>query len=76
MFLQMSVCPRGGAVMSLPVWRQGEVYSEGGYVVKGVHHHTPSPELEAAAEAGGTHPTGMHSCLLWLATVFTIVITV
>ena len=31
----------------------------------GVNHpqaDTPSPPPETATEAGGTHPTGMHSC--------------
>ena len=30
------------------------------------HTHLDSPLVEVATEAGGTHPTGMHSCLRFL----------
>ena len=47
MFLQVSVCPRGVPAPGGGIW-SGGVW-------------TP-PTLRATA-AGGTHPTGMHSCL-------------
>ena len=38
---------------------------------KGRHPHgpTPPPSVETATEAGGTHPTGIHSCYV---TSFTV----
>ena len=31
---------------------------------QGRHHHHPHPRPEMATEAGGTHPAGMHSCII------------
>ena len=53
MFLQVSVCPRGG---SLPQCMLG-------YHIPPGSKHPPRPQQTATA-ADGTHPTGMHSCLL------------
>ena len=30
----------------------------------GPRGRTPPPPVEMATEAGGTHPTGMHSCII------------
>ena len=99
MFLQVSVCPQGGACVVVPgggmcgeggvhgeggvcmvkggrVWQRGGVRDEGGHTWrrggmcgkegvcgKGGHvWHAPSPRDTAGHCAGGTHPTGMHSC--------------
>ena len=74
MFSQACVCPRGGGV-SAPggclVW--GGVWSRGCLLLRGsggelVSQHamrqTPPPPGETATAADGTHPTGMHSCLV------------
>ena len=47
-FSQVSVCPRGGGGM----WQTPRWVD------------TPPGQRETANEAGGTHPTGMHSCCL------------
>ena len=55
MFSQASVYPQGWG--GVGVWSQGG----GGGCLVGVR---PPPPLEMATVAVGTHPTGMHSCLL------------
>ena len=51
--LQACVCPQGGCLLrGVPV--SGGVPAPGGCLVE-----TPPP---TATAAGGTHPTGMHSC--------------
>ena len=45
------------------VWRRGGVCGEGGAWQGGVHGMHPPARDKAGHCAGGTHPTGMHSCL-------------
>ena len=42
------------------VWTDGSVDRGYGHVVDGGVH--PPPPLVTATEAGGRHPTGMHTC--------------
>ena len=59
--LQACVCPRGDAC-SRGVPGTGGAWS-GGCMVPGVPGGDPPPPTATAA--GGTHPTGMHSCSLF-----------
>ena len=69
MFLQVCVCPQGGA------WSRGGAWSQGGCLLWGVPalggawggawsrgRRGVDPPPEMATAAGGMHPTGMHSC--------------
>ena len=76
MFSQVSVCPRGGMCgkhaprhtcppgMHAP----GHAHPLGACMPPGMHTsqaRTPQPgTTRCAKQAGGTHPTGMHSCLM------------
>ena len=70
MFLQACVCPQGGGVCSGGVSApRGGVCSRGVGICSGgvsaLHWDTPTPPPgETATAADGTHPIGMHSCLL------------
>ena len=62
MFLHVSVCPHAGGGH---VW-QGDVHA-GGHAWQGACvAHLPADTMTYGQSAGGTHPTGMHSCGLWL----------
>ena len=78
MFLQVSVCPRGGGgkgacsgggclVLGGLLWGVVVVCSGGCLLPRGglVSQHAlrQTPPGETATAADGTHPTGMHSCL-------------
>ena len=52
MFLQVSVCSQGGGGRRTPIWSDNPLAD------------TPHPEMTTAAD--GTHPTGLHSCFLFL----------
>ena len=52
------ICGEGGHTWQREhVWQVGHAWQEGGYAWQGRMHAE-----EMATEAGGTHPTGMHSC--------------
>ena len=55
MFLQVSVCPRGGSPS-----RGSSPFRRGGSPSGGSPFWGGSPSGQCA---GGTHPTGMHSCV-------------
>ena len=57
MFLQASVCPRGGVSASV----HAGIPPPPGADPPGAD--TTPPPGETATAADGTHPTGMHSCL-------------
>ena len=69
MFSQVSVCPRGGVPGQVPPGRctprqvhpQADTLPQAGTPPR----YTPRPQcmLGYCQQAGGTHPTGMHSCL-------------
>ena len=71
MFLQVSVCPgggmhgRGGMCGRGCAWWLGHVgacMGEGACMVGGACVAGGVHAGETATDAGGTHPTGMHSC--------------
>ena len=56
MFSQVSVCPQGGCIRGSGVWGcvwQGHAWQGG---------MPPADTMRYGQRAGGTHPTGMHSC--------------
>ena len=58
---------RGGCLVLGGAWSWG-VPGPGGYLVPGGPGGDPPPNPplpEMATAAGGTHPTGMHSCLIY-----------
>ena len=60
--LQVCVCPqRGGVPGPGGVWHGGGFLYSWGFWSQGVPGGDPPPPTATAA--GGTHPTGMHSCL-------------
>ena len=75
MFLQASVCPRGGGVpgrVGVLVPGVGGAWSGGCLLPRGLLPggvvgipactEADTPQGEMATAADGTHPTGMHSC--------------
>ena len=73
MFSQVSVCPQGGVcgvgtcIARGRAWwgamcGRGGVCGRGACVVGDVHGREACVTAETATAAGGTRPTGMHSC--------------
>ena len=76
MFLQVSICPWWGACMV-----GGHVWQGGACDRGGAWHARPTRNYEIrwyGQRAGGTHPTGMHSCFVLILTklfIFSLYVT-
>ena len=57
MLSQVSVCPQGRGVHPPVVETPGQADTP-------LHGQADAPPRQTATAADGTHPTGMHSCLL------------
>ena len=64
MFLHMSVCPRGGEYLGRYTTTPPRAGTPplGRYTPPGRYPPLPQCMLGYGQQAGGTHPTGMHSC--------------
>ena len=65
MFLQVSVCPGGGIPACIAGGIPACLAGLRGVVSQHALQADPPPQQTATA-AGGTYPTGMHSCLLFI----------